>query len=130
MVYVHSATGVASHLVAYTRERKGGYFWPSAAKSISNVCSAYHQWYQVHHGEHISSSYPFRMEGFGASGSGRTTSKKKVRSSHSFYQNEGSACIVPDKRITEHAHEVKAIGCDTKLLGENQGWSLSKNNEV
>ncbi|GJT93423.1 hypothetical protein Tco_1082268 [Tanacetum coccineum] len=37
MVYVHFATDVASHLVAYTRERKGGYSCPSATKSISKV---------------------------------------------------------------------------------------------
>ncbi|GJW98406.1 hypothetical protein Tco_0180214 [Tanacetum coccineum] len=69
-------------------------------------------------------------EGSDASGGGRTTTKKKVRSSHLFHQKDGSACIVPDKRRTEHAHEVKAISYDSKLLGEKQGWSLSKSNEV
>ncbi|GKB60272.1 hypothetical protein Tco_0916458 [Tanacetum coccineum] len=40
VVYVHSATDVASHLVAYTHERKGGYSRPSAAELISKACSA------------------------------------------------------------------------------------------
>ncbi|GKC84901.1 hypothetical protein Tco_1140618 [Tanacetum coccineum] len=40
IVYVHSATDVASHLVVYTRKRKGGYSRPSAAESISKGCSA------------------------------------------------------------------------------------------
>ncbi|GJS20549.1 putative reverse transcriptase domain-containing protein [Tanacetum coccineum] len=37
MVYVHFATDVASHLVAYTSERKGEYSRPSIAESISKV---------------------------------------------------------------------------------------------
>ncbi|GJZ47438.1 hypothetical protein Tco_0601270 [Tanacetum coccineum] len=73
-------------------------------------------------GEHISRSYHFRTEplsplskGSGASGGGRTTPKKEARSSHSFHQKDGSTRIVLDERITEHAHEVGAIGCDSKL---------------
>ncbi|GJV84617.1 hypothetical protein Tco_1524515 [Tanacetum coccineum] len=54
-------------------------------------------------------------KGSGASGGGRTTLKKEARSSHSFHQKDGSACIVLDERITEHAHEVRAIGFDSKL---------------
>ncbi|GJT69662.1 hypothetical protein Tco_1028948 [Tanacetum coccineum] len=118
MVYVHSATDVASHLVAYTRKRKGGYSRPSVAESISKDIPTRKR-----------SEEPLSplLEGSGASSDGRTTLKKKVCSSHSFHQKDGSACIVLDKRITEHAHEVKAIGCDSNLLGENQGWSLSEN---
>ncbi|GKD27343.1 hypothetical protein Tco_1233557 [Tanacetum coccineum] len=54
-------------------------------------------------------------KGSGASSGGRTTPKKEARSSHSFYQKDGSARIVLDECITEHAHEVGAIGCDSKL---------------
>ncbi|GKB02335.1 hypothetical protein Tco_0830424 [Tanacetum coccineum] len=96
---------------------------------LAKVAQPDHQWYQVHHGEHISRSYPFRMEplsplpkGSDASGGGRTTPKKEARSSHSFHQKDGSTRIVLDERITEHAHEVRAIGCDSKLpLGKNYG---------
>ncbi|GJT53589.1 hypothetical protein Tco_0988643 [Tanacetum coccineum] len=87
VVYVNSATDVASHLVAYTRERKGGYSRPSVAELIS--------------------------KGSGTSGGGRTTPKKEARSSYSFHEKDGSAHIVLDERITEHAHEVRAIGRDS-----------------
>ncbi|GJW50487.1 hypothetical protein Tco_0091838 [Tanacetum coccineum] len=83
------APPVSSHLIAYTRERKGGYPRPSAMESIS--------------------------KGSGASGGGRTTPKKEARSSYSFHQKDGSARIVLDEHITEHAHEVRDIGCDSKL---------------
>ncbi|GKD73716.1 hypothetical protein Tco_1331998 [Tanacetum coccineum] len=52
-------------------------------------------------------------KGFGASGGRRTTPKKEARSSYSFHEKDGSARIVLDGRITEHAHEVRAIGRDS-----------------
>ncbi|GJT00498.1 hypothetical protein Tco_0948247 [Tanacetum coccineum] len=55
------------------------------------------------------------LKGSGASGDGRTTPKKEACSSHSFNQKDGSACIVLDECITEHTHEVEAMGCDSKL---------------
>ncbi|GJV59222.1 hypothetical protein Tco_1465322 [Tanacetum coccineum] len=90
---------------------------------LAKVAQPDHQWYQVHHGEHISRSYPFRTEsdipirkrseeplspiskGSSASGGGKTTLKKEARSSYSFHQKNGFARIVLDDRITEHAHE-------------------------
>ncbi|GJV88209.1 hypothetical protein Tco_1532147 [Tanacetum coccineum] len=111
MVYVHSATDVASHLVAYTRERKGGYSRPSAAESINKAIQIQKR-----------SEKPLSplSKGSGAPGGGRTTPKKEARSSHSFHQKFESARIVLDERITEYAHEVRAIGYDSKLLvGEN-----------
>ncbi|GJS10290.1 hypothetical protein Tco_0367086, partial [Tanacetum coccineum] len=70
------------------------------------------------------------LKSSGASGGERTTPKKEARSYHSFHQKDGSAHIVLDKRITEHVHEVKAISCNSKLLGKKQGWSLLERNEV
>nr|GEW59111.1 hypothetical protein [Tanacetum cinerariifolium] len=113
IVYVHSATDVASHLVAYMHERKGGYSWPFVAESISKDIPIRKR-----------SKKPLSpiLKGSGASGGGRTTLKKVARRSHSFHQKDGFARIVLNKRITEHAHKVRAIGYDSKLpLWENRG---------
>nr|GEY97626.1 hypothetical protein [Tanacetum cinerariifolium] len=113
MVCVHLATDVASYLVAYTRERKGGYSRPSATESISKGIPI-----QKRSKKPIS---PL-SKGSGTPGGGRTTPNKEARSSHSFHQKDGSARIVLDERITEYAHKVRAIGCDSKLpLGKTAG---------
>nr|GEW64441.1 hypothetical protein [Tanacetum cinerariifolium] len=125
--------------------RKVGILGLLLRSQLAKVAQPDHQWYQVHHEEDISRSYPFRTKvashptlfdcfvsdipiqkrskkplsplpkGSGAPGGGRTTPKKEARSSHSFHQKDGSARIVLDERITEYAHEVTTIGCDSKL---------------
>nr|GEW51362.1 transposase (putative), gypsy type [Tanacetum cinerariifolium] len=113
MVYVHSATDVASHLVAYTREKKGGYFRPFAAESVSK---------DIPIRKRSEKRLSPLSKGSSTPGGGRTTSKEDVRSSHSFHQKDGSARIVLDERINEYAHEVRVIGCDSKLpLGKTAG---------
>ncbi|GKB62931.1 hypothetical protein Tco_0919117 [Tanacetum coccineum] len=123
MVYIHSATDVASHLVAYTRERKCGYSWPSTAESISKGNSPWPWHSQISQfGREAKSLYllsrrapvPLVVEGL-------LRRRKCVDLIHSIRRIYH---IVLDERITEHVHEVRAIGCDSKLppRGKPQSW--------
>ncbi|GJW93619.1 hypothetical protein Tco_0173291, partial [Tanacetum coccineum] len=136
MVYVYSATDVASHLVAYTRERKGGYSWPSAAKSISKgvqphkrkgfsrgLASSYHlrqrqqslPWHsQIPQFEREAKSLYllFRRAPVPLVVEGLLRRRKCVTLIHPTRRIDH---IILEECIIEHAHEVRAIGCDSKL---------------
>ncbi|GJW25945.1 hypothetical protein Tco_0039756 [Tanacetum coccineum] len=74
---------------------------------LAKVAQPDHQWYQVHHGEHISRSYPFRMEGSGASGGGRTTPKKEARALiHSIRRIDPLVLEAYDVALAREAYDV------------------------